>query len=142
MNTIGVVLLSGNMSNLTQKQEIFVESMAEGKSMAAAARDAGYSEEVAKQSGFNLMKKPHVALAVEQRKHEIAEEVGLTMKDRFLMMKEVYARGLESDLPVAAKMVEHAAKVFGDYAPERSESINQNLNLNAVGLVDKYAREY
>lgn len=129
-------------STLTEIQENFVEAIVEGKNQAVAAREAGCSEATARQAGHNMMKVPKIALAIEERKHQIAEECELTMKDRFLMIKEVYRRGLEDDLTVAAKMVEHTAKVFGDYAPDRSESLNQNLNINSVGLVEKYSREY
>ena len=59
---------------LTRKQAKLVEGIVAGKSGAAAARDAGYSPETAKQAAYQTMK------AIGDRAREVLDAKGLTLE--------------------------------------------------------------
>lgn len=57
---------------LTAKQRRFVEEYCADFNGAAAARRAGYSKRTAKQTAYELLRKPEIAEAVEQRMNELS----------------------------------------------------------------------
>jgi len=52
---------------LTPREQLFVEGVAQGKSLTQAAKDAGYSEDTAHVIGSENLQKPIIQLAINER---------------------------------------------------------------------------
>ena len=63
---------------LTARERAFVELCAQGKPYAYAARRAGYAPKGAARQGHEMGQRPHLRAAIDRRRRELAEEVGLS----------------------------------------------------------------
>lgn len=54
-------------AKLSAKQKRFVEEYAVDCNASAAARRAGYSQKTAKETGYRLLRQPHIANAVQEK---------------------------------------------------------------------------
>ncbi len=68
------------VSNLTDKQERFVEEYLVDLNATQAAIRAGYSEKTAAVIGFQNLTKLNIAEAIQVKRQEISEETGITIK--------------------------------------------------------------
>lgn len=66
--------------SLTEKQEKFVEHYLQTLNVTQSALAAGYSPNGASQTGYKILRLPHIAEEVDKRKAELRDE----MRDRFL----------------------------------------------------------
>jgi phage terminase small subunit len=71
---------NGENRPLTVKQQRFVEEYCIDWNAARAARDAGYSQDSAKQIAHELLTNPYLQQAIEARKVEIAAHVGISQE--------------------------------------------------------------
>jgi hypothetical protein len=63
---------------LNARERAFVEYVAIGKSYAYAARRAGYASKNSARQGSEMAQRPHLRAAIDRRRRELAEEVGLS----------------------------------------------------------------
>lgn len=66
---------------LTEKQQKFAETFAETGQVKKSAIEAGYSPNTASQIGQILLQKPHVAMAIRQRRELLAASLGIEPSD-------------------------------------------------------------
>jgi len=65
---------------LTTKQELFVQEYIKDWNGRQAAIRAGYSEETAKEMGYENLTKPHIKEAVESAKADLMQRIGMTQE--------------------------------------------------------------
>lgn len=70
--------LPATIEGLTPKQTAFVHHYVATHNASQAARQAGYSPRTAGVQGYSLLKRPHIAAAIEEREAKLADELGLT----------------------------------------------------------------
>lgn len=107
---------------LNTKQQAFVREYLIDKNASAAARRAGYSKKTAGTIGFENLKKPEIAEAIEQAIQEQAHKAHITTQD-VLQGLAREARGEGPDTSSNARI--QALKALGDYldmwSPQRHE---------------------
>lgn len=89
--------------DLTDKQRRFVEEYTVDFNAAAAARRAGYSETCATEIGYENLRKPHIAEALQSYLQNEAERVSLT--------REEIIQGLRKEANRTGKGSSHSARV-------------------------------
>ena len=142
---------------LTSKQKDFIiEYVKNGGIPSDAAIAAGYSEKVAPQAAYKLLRKDEIAYEVDRIKRiqcERAEEkLNLGFQERIKNILEVREIAFEKDddgkrpnLSVAHKSNELIAKIFEDVDgsnASKNNSQNVQINLSSLRLVDEYKSDY
>jgi phage terminase small subunit len=97
---------------LKPKQQAFVREYLIDKNASAAARRAGYSEKTAGTIGFENLKKPQIAAAIEQAMQEQAHKAHITTQE-VLQGLAREAKGEGPDTTSNARI--QALKALGDY---------------------------
>jgi phage terminase small subunit len=112
--------VSATEKPLTDRQERFVVEYLGCANGAEAARRAGYSEHTAREMAYENLTKPNIKLAIDQKRDELMG----TKEDKvdWLIGKltaEATAKNNTDSTRVRA--LEILGKVFGAYAPEKTE---------------------
>jgi len=118
---------------LSDRQRIFVESIARGMSQTLAARTAGYSSPNVR--GHHLMKDPKIQDAVAQfhRKHE--KSVQMTRKKVMEgMLEAIEMAKVQADPGTMVNGWREIGRMCGYYAAERKVI---DINISAKRVVDK-----
>ena len=105
---------------LTDRQERFVVSYLATANGAEAARQAGYSEHTARQMANENLTKPYIKTAIEQKRSEIMRQE----EDKVGWLIErltAEATDDENGDSTRVRALEVLGKVFGAYAPEKTE---------------------
>ncbi|MWQ73507.1 terminase small subunit, partial [Glaesserella parasuis] len=76
---------------LTDKQQRFVEEYLIDLNATQAAIRAGYSEDTAKEMGYENLTKPHIQKAIQEAQNKRAERVNVTQDDVLRGLLEVIA---------------------------------------------------
>ncbi|OIT23086.1 terminase small subunit [Glaesserella parasuis] len=76
---------------LTDKQQRFVEEYLIDLNATQAAIRAGYSEDTAKEMGYENLTKPHIQKAIQEAQNKRAERVNVTQDDVLKGLLEVIA---------------------------------------------------
>lgn len=105
--------------NLTSKERIFVEAIADGLSQKQAAKRAGFSS-ATETYGNTVAVRPPVAAAIKERQ--------IALREKFALKREDVVKGILSAIDDAKTLSDPAtqikgwselAKMFGYYEPER-----------------------
>ena len=114
------------MSQLTNRQALFVEHYALGGNAAEAARLAGYSAQTARVIGPENLSKPAVKAALKARQQVFQEGLGVTRQDVVHGILSAIKMGREQRNPaVMISGLVQIAKMLGFYEPEQvSVSVN------------------
>ena len=105
---------------LTTKEQLFVMEYLACANGAEAARRAGYSENCAKEIAHENLTKPHLQEAIEAKR---AEQLGDIESRTDWLINRLTAEALneENGESTRVRALEVLGKVFGSYAPEKSE---------------------
>src|SRR5260370_761812 len=106
------------------RQQKFVKELAKGKSLAQAARDAGYSEKNANQSGYQALAQLRARVPKLLERHGLGEEVLIDKYLRPLLdaNETKFFKEGKVQIEVQALTIRHAAlrtafELHGSYAP-------------------------
>lgn len=103
---------------LTDKQRRFVEEYPIDSNATQAAIRAGYSEKTAYSAGQRLLKDVEIAKAIEAKRKETSEKLGIT-RERLMEMAESVFHAAMSDAQLSA--ANGAIKELGILSGERVE---------------------
>jgi phage terminase small subunit len=106
------------LNQLTPKQRIFVERVAEGSSYMAAARAAGYGSPSSEAS--KVSKHPKVVAALEALNADVSERMITSKLEVERMMLEAYHNAETAGEQVMA--AREIGKLHGHYAPTKTET--------------------
>lgn len=129
---------------LTQKQKAFAQGLAEGKTIIQAARDAGYSEEVAKGDAYRYSELPQIIEETEDiktRNRRLLEKAGLGESKRFKKLADL----TEAQKVISAVVVNPAssdAVKAGGKTTDFIEVPDNTTQLNALKEAHKLAGDY
>lgn len=101
---------------LTPKQVRFIDEYLVDLNARQAAIRAGYSKKTAAEAGYENLNKPHIALAVEAKRKEVAAGVGIT-RERVLREMAAIAFSDVRKLFVAGGGLTDATTLGDDIAP-------------------------
>jgi hypothetical protein len=105
-----------SMERLNEKKRLFVLNIAEGKNATDSAM-AVYdckNRDVAKSTGCRMLKDPDIQLALT----DLMAQEGIPRRRRIQRLRDLIE---SNDLSSVAKGIDMAAKMAGDYAPEKIE---------------------
>ena len=125
------------MTQLTARQEKFVEHYALCGNAAEAARLAGYSAKTARVMGPETLSKPAVKQALAARQEAFRAELGVTKQDVIAGILSAIQMGREQQNP--AVMIQgciQIAKLLGYFEPEL---VNVDLGADSGNLKAKFA---
>lgn len=107
------------MTQLTARQEKFVDRYALCGNAAEAARLAGYSEKTARVIGTENLTKPAVKAALQARQQAFQAELGVTKQDVISCILSAIQMGREQQNPgVMIQGCVQLGKLLGFYEPE------------------------
>lgn len=110
-----------SQSKLTPKQSAFVAEYLIDLNAAAAARRAGYSERTADRTGYENLRKPEIAAAIEAARLERSNRLQLTADDVLIgLHNEATFEGLGSSHSARVSAWAHIGKHLGMFT-ERHE---------------------
>ena len=127
---------------MTPKQQRFVEEYPLDMNAAQAAIRAGYSERTAKEQGYELLTKPHIADAIAEAQAERSERLQVSTDDVLLgFLAEANGEGPDTSSPSRVRSWELIGKHLGMFI-ERSETgaPGDFAALNDEELREKVAR--
>ncbi len=90
------------MTELTPKQERFVEEYLIDSNATAAAKRAGYSKKTAKETGYENLTKPHIAAAIESGRAVMRERCAVTVENLTDELEDARVLAMGGDMPSAA----------------------------------------
>jgi len=106
--------------SLTDRQERFVVEYLACANGAEAARNAGYSENTAKQMARENLTKPYLVAAIEAKRSELMRDT--EDKVQWLIKRlEAEATSDENNEATRVRSLELLLKVHGGFAPEKTE---------------------
>lgn len=109
------------MAVLTAKQQRFVAEYLIDLNATQAAIRAGYSKKTAGQVGFENLKKPEIAGAVEKAQAKVAEKAEWSAAERLSALKRISDAAEVKDPRVAVSAIAEANKMQGSHAPAKTE---------------------
>ncbi len=103
------------MTELTPKQERFVEEYLIDSNATAAAKRAGYSKKTAKETGYENLTKPHIAAAIESGRAVMRERCAVTVENltEELELARVKAMADDKGASAAVTAIMGKAKLHG-----------------------------
>jgi len=105
---------------LTDRQERFVVEYLACANGAEAARNAGYSENTAKQMARENLTKPYLVAAIEAKRSELMKDT--EDKVQWLINRlEAEATSQDNNEATRVRSLELLLKVHGGFAPEKTE---------------------
>lgn len=109
--------------SLSAQQELFAREYAAGANGAEAARRAGYSENRAKQTAAELVRRPDVASLIAELQRQKAAELGVTHAELVTEALRYHELAMTGDAPMSAGIrgLDLAARLLGAFAPQRHE---------------------
>ena len=90
------------MTELTPKQERFVEEYLIDSNATAAAKRAGYSKKTAKETGYENLTKPHIAAAIESGRAVMRERCAVSVENLTDELEDARVLAMGGDMPSAA----------------------------------------
>ena len=105
---------------LTDRQERFVVEYLACANGAEAARRAGYSEHTARQMANENLTKPYIKTAIDTKRDEIMKDTESRV-DWLITHLTSEATDKKNGESTRVRALEVLGKVFGAYAPEKSE---------------------
>jgi len=90
------------LTELTPKQERFVEEYLIDSNATAAAKRAGYSKKTAKETGYENLTKPHIAAAIESGRAVMRERCAVTVENLTDELEDARVLAMGGDMPSAA----------------------------------------
>ena len=134
------------MPKLTAKQQAFCEEYLIDLNATQAAIRAGYSEDTAKEIGYENLTKPHIAEAVQMAQAARSEETGTTAAWVLEELKKVYEasmerndKGLSANLGAANRALELLGRHIGMWKDAAPVSVNVNLPTDQTPFREKLA---
>lgn len=105
---------SGPAAPLSERQEAFCQAYVCSANAAQAAREAGYAEGSARQSGHRLLCMPQIAARIEAIRETLALQGCRTQASLLGKLENVYARAIYlGQYAAAARVVEIQARIAG-----------------------------
>lgn len=107
---------------MNRRQELFVAEYLVSRNATEAAKKAGYAESRARQTGSDLLHKPHVAAAIEKADRERRERLGVDgdwIVDRLVFVHEEAAK--DRSWHAAVRPLEALMKHLGIGGAEKHE---------------------
>jgi len=114
-------------AQLTEKQRRFCERYCVVWNAARAAREAGYSEKAAKETGSELLTKPNIKAYIQQIKDNAAEFAGVSMLRNLQELSKI-AYTSAADL----RQSWHGLKEWGEISEEAKASISEVVTVSKV----------
>ena len=105
---------------LTDRQERFVVEYLACANGAEAARRAGYSEHTARQMANENLTKPYIKTAIDTKRDEIMKNTESKV-DWLIARLTTEALDIENGESTRVRALEILGKVYGAYAPEKTE---------------------
>lgn len=128
------------MDNLTDKQRRFCEEYVVDWNATQAAIRAGYSENTAKEMGYENLTKPHIAQYIEECKTKTAELAGVSaLKNMQILVK--IAENEEEPTNSRIKAVEVLNKMKGFDAPEKVDVTTKGNELGVFAGFEALRRK-
>lgn len=120
---------------LTDKQKRFIEEYLIDLNATQAAIRAGYSEDTAKEIGYENLTKPHVQEAIQQAKNQRSERLQVSQDDviRMLLENIEIASGKKAVIKTEIRKSENGELVGDDIAQFVYESSSVNKSLELLG---------
>ena len=106
---------------LTIKQERFIDAYIETGNGAEAARQAGYSEQTAREIACENLANPHIEKAISRRRTELMQDSGDKIA-RFLSMLEAEATDKDNSDSARVRSLELLLKAAGAFV-DRQETV-------------------
>jgi len=142
---------------MNQRQAKFVQAYLETGNAAESAKRAGYSEKTAKEQGYRLLTKHHIAQAIEDAQAKLARRTETTLDGLVADCVEVQELALQGtpamdrygnstgqvvrQLSAAKAAIELRAKLTG-FLIERRENTNKSIDeMNEAELKAELAKE-
>lgn len=131
-----------------QKRHEFVEHYLKTGSAREAALHIGYSKNSAKQDGSGFLHLDYIDSMIRARREKIIENLQEETQSEFeyckIKLKEIIesAINIGSYFNVAVSAIAELNKMFGHYAPEKSEQTVSLLTNQVDELVAKYKSEF
>lgn len=137
---------------LTSKQMLFVTNYVQGTltgkiSASEAARKAGYSENRARQTAYELLNpkiNPYIVEAVNEMKQDLYETSGVSMASHLTALKEMRdeARGDKHySAAINAEVARGRVAGFYDLKNKAEESMDQMSKEELVEILEKYDQQ-
>ncbi|PCI03458.1 MAG: terminase small subunit [Hyphomicrobiales bacterium] len=128
-------------SNLTNKQQKFIDEYLQDLNATQAAIRAGYSEKTAQMIGSENLSKPMIAEAIALKRQEIADKAEWSAVERLKMLGDIAQANSDGDPRVSVSAIAEANKMQGSHAPTKSELTGKDGGPIAVvkTLADFYA---
>jgi phage terminase small subunit len=114
-------------AQLTEKQRRFCERYCVVWNAARAAREAGYSEKAARETGYELLTKPHIKAYIQQIKDNAAEFAGVSMLRNLQELSKI-AYTSAADL----RQSWHGLKEWDEISEEAKASISEVVTVSKV----------
>ncbi|QNS14561.1 terminase small subunit [Mannheimia bovis] len=126
---------SKGVGKLTDKQKRFIEEYLIDLNATQAAIRAGYSEDTAKEMGYENLTKPHIQEAIQQAKNQRSERTQITQDDVLNGLLEVIAMSTGKKVVVETDVAKNeSGKLVGfDIAKTKFEPAAANKALELLG---------
>ncbi|QLB40809.1 terminase small subunit [Mannheimia pernigra] len=126
---------SKGVGKLTDKQKRFIEEYLIDLNATQAAIRAGYSEDTAKEMGYENLTKPHIQEAIQQAKNQRSERTQITQDDVLNGLLEVIAMSTGKKVVVETDVAknESGGLVGFDIAKTKFEPAAANKALELLG---------
>lgn len=126
---------SKGVGKLTDKQKRFIEEYLIDLNATQAAIRAGYSEDTAKEMGYENLTKPHIQEAIQQAKNQRSERTQITQDDVLNGLLEVIAMSTGKKVVVETDVAKNeSGELVGfDIAKTKFEPAAANKALELLG---------
>jgi len=121
------------MAKLTAKQEMFCKEYLIDLNATQAAIRAGYSENSAKEQGYENMTKPHILEEIQKQMNKRAEKAGISAESILNDIIEVKDRCMQKVEPITFKQ-------DGEEYPTGEYKFEHNGALKALELLGKHLK--
>lgn len=118
---------------MTPKQSRFVEEYLVDLNATAAAKRAGYSARTAEWQGPQLLRKTHVAAAVDAARAKLAEKTGITVARVLADLERLQSKAeATAELSTALKATELLGKHVGAFEKDNTQKAGGFVQLLAA----------
>ena len=118
-------------AQLTLKQQMFLKAYMSCFNATQAAREAGYAEKHLNKYASSLLSNPLIKTEIDKYRQKIDKRSLVTFDETVKLLWDMANEAREDgDRDVVVKSIAEINKMFGRYAPERTQS--ENINVTAT----------
>jgi len=120
---------------LTNQQKKFCEEYILDWNGARAARDAGYSENTAREQASRLLTKVHIEAYIKEIQDDLQKQAGISRLSNVNVLKKIID-DKKADFRDKMKAIEVVNKMLGFNAPEQKDVTSGGKPVEGIGLIE------